>query len=1396
MGARLTSCALVGLKYVSEHLEAALILICCFLVGCYSIGVTVRGLSGSGLVVQNNGDDNLTVNGDGTFTFGNEVSSGSTYFVTVLTQPAGQTCAVVNGWGIVSSIDISISVKCQNLLALPGNAIAPTDNVNGLSPGPAAGQFGVDSSGDANYVYPIWTPPGRLGIEPHLALSYNSGAGNGILGVGWSLQGLSTITRCKRDLARDGKNAAIQFDETDAFCLDGQRLIAVAAAGSDISTAPGKYGAAGTEYRIEEQGFARIISGSANDPSSVDGNGPLWFEVQLKDGRRLFYGTTANSRLEGNRFHSRPPTSGNPAEGVVPDVSQTVRLSWSLSEVRDWFGNNLTIQYSLAGDPVSQGYEQLPQSIIYTGTAEGVSPQLIPQRTVSFIYEPRCDTSFTPHCDYSSAFVSGLMLGRYQRLKQIVLSAPNPSDVLTVKYYAFSYKQSPATGRSRLTRIAECDPSGVCLSPTSFEYSPNSPFGELLPVSFSDVDTGIHDATATSESTQPVGPKLDRLLVGDFNGDGCDDFIYTVRDPSAPLGLPDPSFAGVYELSSCYDAINSGQPPFVAHSPGDSLYQVSPPNGGWPSANVPAWFFEHTFCVNAIFYAGCVYNEPLALDLDLDGRTDLLNYNIVLAASPYSPAPYGTAFVTTAIAASSITPSLWTPSNGLFGGTSTPWADSIDDVVPWITEPAAPFYSSIYVGDINGDGFPDIIHLSPDGWSYQLNRGRTFVDPSNQYGCGNFGAPCISFDSPSQFVSALAPTSPLGNVFMVDVYAEGTTDLLLRDSSSPQYASWYAAYNVDSQTGRDIALAAGDSYPSPRRDWFVDFNGDGLPDSISIPSGGGHPFISVNSGNGFATPAKMSVHPTPSSDNNLVFDVDGNGTQDLVYSDGSTLHALLTYGNGSDGSLSALPLLSAVPLLARSSDQTVNPIPAGSNLEAFDVNGDGLIDLVQTVNGSIHVYIRQGPRPDLMSTIADRGTNISVNYSPITSAAVYHTTVPPGVAQLSPAGFVSNSTYVLNRGLWVVNSYTVKSGWDSPKAYNYSYADARRDLRGRGWLGFGSVTSTNLQTGEATTTAFDNGTALKAAYPFAKRPYMQNAAVTLSGSGLTHEKAIDTAYQTVTTSGVVVLPQKVSQKEFEGGGSLTINWLVQPSGDPGRFNLQIDGTTYVSDVRNGGSTGPQAVIGGPHIVTVSGGSSTNLLTYAVLIGGDCDTLGRVTVGSGSAKTCTITMNGAEPVVCAVFDDSYQNEVGPSGATYISGSRQDFDAACVPNPGPFGFCHTLFGGCHTVNTNVPVDFHVFDDDGQNDGGLSDSVFILNQSSSSQACLPPLTAPICRHRFGNAHTRDGRSVECAVFDDGGANLVRDPSVGIFIPDTLPQGGAACTGPASAPICRRWFGQCQAE
>ncbi len=42
---------------------------------------------------------------------------------------------------------------------------------------------------------PIKIPQGVHGMQPNLALEYDPNAGNGIVGVGWQLTGLSTITR-------------------------------------------------------------------------------------------------------------------------------------------------------------------------------------------------------------------------------------------------------------------------------------------------------------------------------------------------------------------------------------------------------------------------------------------------------------------------------------------------------------------------------------------------------------------------------------------------------------------------------------------------------------------------------------------------------------------------------------------------------------------------------------------------------------------------------------------------------------------------------------------------------------------------------------------------------------------------------------------------------------------------------------------------------------------------------------------------------------------------------------------------------------------------------------------------------------------------------------------------
>ena len=61
-----------------------------------TIGGTVSGLSGTGLVLQDNGGDNLTITKSGPFVFPTAVTSGQNYSVKVATQPTNppQSCSV------------------------------------------------------------------------------------------------------------------------------------------------------------------------------------------------------------------------------------------------------------------------------------------------------------------------------------------------------------------------------------------------------------------------------------------------------------------------------------------------------------------------------------------------------------------------------------------------------------------------------------------------------------------------------------------------------------------------------------------------------------------------------------------------------------------------------------------------------------------------------------------------------------------------------------------------------------------------------------------------------------------------------------------------------------------------------------------------------------------------------------------------------------------------------------------------------------------------------------------------------------------------------------------------------------------------------------------------------
>jgi len=92
----------------------------------HSVGGTVSGLSGSGLVLADNGSDHLAITGNGSFTFPTPLANGATYDVSVFEQPGtpAQTCTVTGGTGIVANAAVtSVSVVC--LTPPPPVAISP-----------------------------------------------------------------------------------------------------------------------------------------------------------------------------------------------------------------------------------------------------------------------------------------------------------------------------------------------------------------------------------------------------------------------------------------------------------------------------------------------------------------------------------------------------------------------------------------------------------------------------------------------------------------------------------------------------------------------------------------------------------------------------------------------------------------------------------------------------------------------------------------------------------------------------------------------------------------------------------------------------------------------------------------------------------------------------------------------------------------------------------------------------------------------------------------------------------------------------------------------------------------------------------------------------------------------
>lgn len=276
-----------------------------------------------------------------------------------------------------------------------------------IDSGSTLAQFDVSASGGASYTIPISTPQGIRAIDPKVSLNYSSSTSNGIAGWGWNIGGLSTISRIPSTLHHDDNLDGVDFDSSDRFALDGQRLLLKS----------GTYGANTSHYETEKHSNVKII---AYGTSSYGAQyGPRYFNVIYPDGSRAWYGNARNS------------------EG---------RLEWAIWKKQDAQNNYIEYYYN-----IDNGLRSVDK--IKFGSRLGVNPPI----EIKFYYKNRQ----RPEVNY----IGGIEFKRTKVLDRLTVVG-NGS---LFREYRLTHHVNEA-GYETMSNIQEFNRSGHALKPIQFTY--------------------------------------------------------------------------------------------------------------------------------------------------------------------------------------------------------------------------------------------------------------------------------------------------------------------------------------------------------------------------------------------------------------------------------------------------------------------------------------------------------------------------------------------------------------------------------------------------------------------------------------------------------------------------------------------------------------------------------------------------------------------------------------------------------------------------------------------------------------------------------------------------------------------------------------------------------------
>jgi len=973
--------------------------------------------------------------------------------------------------GSSSSISTTLSPHLTSGIV---NSPPPTE-LPGSPVGTIAGQFRVSESGAASYSVPLNLPAGVAGVTPQLSFDYASQSGNGLLGQGWSLSGLSAITRCRQTLIHDGKTNPITWSKEDRFCLDGQRLMLVSGA---------YYGQPNSEYRTEIDNYSLVTAVGGSDGH------PDYFKVEAKDGSVSYYGYTADSKLTG---------------GV-----QNTTLNWALNRFQDNVGNGIDFVYnnnSTSGQNVHEIRYGFP-------TPNGVMPSAT--RTD---FKSRIQFSYDERDDKSDAFVAGYKFSQTRKLASVdIYNTDNSSGFESSKlfrHYQLKYMSRTTTDAryentlTRLSHIYECVTpdivGGSCLLPLSFSWGGGSH------IAFD------KNMTELSFPTAEPGRYVLNNLFADVTGDGKADLIYLtyekgIDETHADLSIniayakKDATGLAVQERINLYNKLYENIRIATLDYNADGRQDVAVYDEGHWKVHLAVinadkqWRISKVDVVNL---SSLTDKDTLFMDVNGDGLADAVTAQGYYLLKRNANAGHSNTAYSFSLQLTELT---WSDTG--FAEISAPSPTSISALTNCTQVGASKKLQQETAADFNGDGAVDFLGTYNRTLSCGASGG---IQPSHvtltyRYALVNHNGQLFNYGG----AALQTPTTLGGNtdkLFSIDINSDGLSDIvqLGTDKTLSVRMNTGAGFNAVQAWTTLSGLPAGSS---PQ---FLDYNGDGAADVIWRDTTKSQMLVHYW---GTAATTTVTLFNTFSSekDSYLVMDVSGDSVVDYLRISSESMS-----GRVGQMALKAEPVCETYPT-GRGNEMRTHcndpsyPISQDQQHNAIYKIENGLGNITQITYGALSNsgrYQTADVNPELISNVVSNNCppNIPAYCSPtytsysVDSSGFYgringrwelpedHNVYDPTAKAIVAAGTTTtkgNPVLEVNGSMQVVTM--VKSSAPLPNVpsamseVNYFYGEAKIQAMGRGFLGFGRLKTVDKQTGVTTVTTYRQD------FPFAGSP--------------------------------------------------------------------------------------------------------------------------------------------------------------------------------------------------------------------------------------------------------------------------------------------------------------------